>query len=155
MNVVVGLGAAGSGDDAVGVLIARQLAAEGFDAHATSDASALLEWFEQGRHVILVDAVAAPARVGEVLTLTASELAAECALVSSHGLAVRDVLSLGVALYGEAQVSIEIVGIAIDPRRCEPSELSAPVRAGMTRALALLRNQSVRGRAPTVSRVPL
>ena len=140
MTVVVGLGAAGAGDDAVGLLVARRLAAEGWPARETSDATSLLSLFDRGERIILVDAWCETTRAGTLLRVSPDALAAGDALVSTHGLSIRDVLALGIELYGEHNVRVEIVAIAIDPSDCDPGELSAPVRAGMEAAVDLIRS---------------
>ena len=138
-DVVVGLGAAGAGDDAVGLFVARRLAAEGFPAIETSDASLLLPLFEARRRVILVDAWLEPSRAGEVVRFERESLRAGDVFVSSHSLSVADVLALARALYGEDAVSVEIVGIAIDRTCCVPSALSARAIAGIETALEIVR----------------
>lgn len=137
--VVIGLGQAMGQDDAVGLHVARALARQGFEASEHADASSVLPWLEQGRRVILVDAVVTPERVGTVLSLRASDLRADVVPLSSHGLGVAEMLGLADALYEGASRRVHIVGIVIEAPTRVAEGLSADVQAAVERACDTVR----------------
>ena len=109
--IVVGIGQPLAGDDGVGPIVARMVAADGQAAVEAADASVLLPLLASGRRVVIVDAVIADRRPGTVLHLSAPALAGEVAPLSSHGLGLASTLEMARVLYGDAQV--EIVGVVI------------------------------------------
>ena len=140
MTTVVGFGQDAAGDDAIGLRVARALAAEGITARAASDATLLLSLFERDERVIIVDAVVAPLPVGCVVQLRPGALeSAQVSPVSSHGLSVSQALELGRTLYPQAYAQVEIVAIVIARPRMRTSTLSERARAALDEACALVR----------------
>jgi hydrogenase maturation protease len=138
--VVVGMGQLAAGDDGVGILVARALAADGVPALESTDATVLLSLLAEGRKVVLVDAVVGQGRAGAVLQLRADELAGGPAPVSSHGLGVAETLALACALHGAGVLSgIAIVGVVVDRPPRLGAGLSPAVAAAVGPAAALAR----------------
>jgi hydrogenase maturation protease len=135
--VIIGLGQPFAGDDGVGRVVARRLAAEGIPALEASDAGALLELLDGGR-VILVDAAIDAGEPGTVLSLDAGSLATLDRPLSSHGLSVPDALALAQA-FGRAPTEVWVVAIAIAPPRIGDLELSPPVAAAIPEAMNRVR----------------
>jgi hydrogenase nickel incorporation protein HypA/HybF len=134
--VVVGIGQRVVGDDAIGLAVARAVAARGLEVRESSDASCLLELVAAGRRVVLVDAVVGGGQPGTVLRLDPGALAAGPAPLSSHGIGVAEALALARTLYGEPVVAI--VGIAIDRPREVALAMSPAVAAAIEPAAALV-----------------
>lgn len=134
--VVVGIGQLAAGDDGVGLLVARVLAARGHEVRESADASILLGLFEAGCRVVLVDAVVGGGPPGTVMRLGPRELAAGVAPLSSHGLGVAETLELARTLYGEP--AIAIVGVAIDRPEHASLAVSPAVAAAIEAAAALV-----------------
>lgn len=108
--VVLGIGREAAGDDGVGLLVARAVAAQGLSAVESADATVLLALLADGRRVILVDAVAGAAQAGEILHLRPDDLATGHTPVSSHGIGVAAALALGGVFFGaDALHGIDIV----------------------------------------------
>ena len=140
MTTIVGMGHPAAGDDAVGLWVARALAAQGYAARESLDATLLLSLLEHGERVILVDAVVADVPEGSVMHVRPEALArAAWSPVSSHGLSVAQAIELGRRLYPEACEQLEIVAIAIARPQVQTTTLSAPVRAAVDDACALVR----------------
>lgn len=133
--IVVGIGQPLAGDDGVGPMVARMVAADGQAAVEAADASVLLPLLAAGRRVVIVDAVIADRPSGTVLHLSAPALAGEVAPLSSHGLGLAATLEMARVLYGEAQV--EIVGVVIARPRAGDG-LSPEVAAAVAPAAALV-----------------
>ena len=140
--IVVGIGQPLAGDDGVGPMVARMVAADGQAAVEAADASVLLPLLASGRRVVIVDAVIADRRPGTVLHLSAPALAGEVAPLSSHGLGLASTLEMARVLYGDAQV--EIVGVVI-ARPGAGDGLSPEVAAAVAPAAALVRRLVRRG----------
>ena len=130
--VIVGIGQPAGGDDAIGLVVARTLAARGFDARTCADASLVLALLAERRRVVIVDAVVGGGVVGTVRELTVAELAAGPAPLSSHGLGVAEALELARTLYGAPDVSI--IGIVIAPPTRLALALSPPIAAAIDAA---------------------
>ena len=127
--VVVGIGQDVAGDDGVGLAVARVLGARGAAVRESADASILLSLVEEGRRVVVIDAVVGGAP-GSVMRLDARALASGPAPLSSHGIGVAEALELARTLYGEGAVArVEIVGVAID-------RPAAGARIGLSPAVA-------------------
>jgi hydrogenase maturation protease len=128
--VIVGIGQPAAGDDGVGLLVARAVAARGHETRESADASILLTLFEDERRVVVVDAVVDGGVPGSVLQLDTGALASGPAPLSSHGLGVAEALALAGTLYGAACVArVAIVGVAI----------AVPAGLGVAEALELAR----------------
>ncbi len=136
-RLVIGLGNPDRGDDAVGLCVARRVAALGLDGvevrEATGDALALLEDFAGAGHVVLVDAAAPLAAPGRVHCLDplSRPLPREIVPASTHAFGLAEVIGLARAL-GQlpARLSvyaIEAAGFATG------APLSAPVAAAVER----------------------
>jgi hydrogenase maturation protease len=136
--VIVGIGQPAAGDDGVGLLVARAVAARGHETRESADASILLTLFEDERRVVVVDAVVDGGVPGSVLQLDTGALASGPAPLSSHGLGVAETLELARTLYG-ARVAgnVQIVGIAIDPPTGGMLGLSPAVAAAVEPAAVL------------------
>lgn len=136
--VIVGIGQLAAGDDAIGVLVARALAARGFETRACADASVVLALLEAGRRVVVVDAVVGGGPPGRVLRLDPGELSGGPAPLSSHGIGVAEAIELARTLLGERiAAAVAIVGVAIDRPSRAAIELSAAVAAALEPAAAL------------------
>jgi hydrogenase maturation protease len=97
-DLIIGVGNAGRGDDAAGLLVARRLLELGFDAREQSgEAGALLDLWRDARHVILVDAVVTGAEPGStfVWDATSQRLPREAFRCSTHSFGVADAVELG------------------------------------------------------------
>lgn len=102
--MVIGVGSESRGDDAVGLLAARQL------AHLlpqpisvlefTGDASALMEMWRGVGQLVLIDAVRGGSRVGTITRLDVANINAIKVpnTVSSHGMGVAQAIGLAGAL---------------------------------------------------------
>ena len=85
---------------------------------------------EEGRRVVVVDAVVGGGAPGAVMRLDARALAAGPTPLSSHGIGVAEAIELARTLYGEGAVArVEIVGVAID-------RPAAGARIGLSPAVA-------------------
>lgn len=139
--IVVGIGAAGAGDDAVGLAVARAIAARGGEVHQvyeTADAALVVALLELGRPLAIVDAMVGGGAPGTVARLEPRTLARGPRLLTAHGLPVADALALAAALYGEAVLDrIAIVGIAIAPPVHGQLALSPAVAAAVEPAADL------------------
>lgn len=136
--VIVGIGQLAAGDDAIGLRVARVLAARGFDARACADASAVLALLAAGRRVVVVDAVIGGGPPGTVLRLDPGDLAGGPAPLSSHGVGVAEALEIARTLFGDhSAAQVALVGVAIDRPRHAVVELSPAVAAAIEPAAAL------------------
>jgi hydrogenase maturation protease len=136
--VVIGIGQPSAGDDSVGLVIARVLAARGLETRESADASVLLSLLEAERRVVLVDAVVGGGAPGSVSRLDVGALASGPAPLSSHGIGVAEALALACTLYGTQCVArVEIVGVAIARPTGSAFGLSPAVAAAVEPAAAL------------------
>lgn len=135
--VVVGIGQPAAGDDGVGLVVARALAARGVEVREAADASVVLALLEAGRRVVIVDAVVGGGAPGAVVRLDPGALAAGPAPLSSHGLGVADAIELARTLYGEGAARVAIVGVAIERPAGAALGLSPAVAAAVEPAAAL------------------
>lgn len=133
--VIVGVGQLAAGDDAVGLHVARSLAARGFEVRECADASVLLSLCEAARRIVLVDAVVGGGPPGTVIRLDARDLAGTITPLSSHGLGIAEAVELARTLYGEPR--LDIVGISIDLPTHHAVELSPAVAAAIEPAATL------------------
>lgn len=137
--VVVGLGQDAAGDDGVGLVVARHLRARtSLEIRESTDASLLLTLLEDGRHIVVVDAVVGGGEPGDVLHLSPAALGDAVTPLSSHGVAVKSALDLGRILHGDGPVdAIELVGIVIERPDGLRTGLSAPVASAVERAASM------------------
>jgi len=136
--VIIGIGQLAGGDDGVGIVVARALAARGFETRESADASVVLSLLAGERRVVLVDAVVGGGAPGSVLRLTAEALGSGPRPLSSHGLGVAEALELAATLYGTPiGERVEIVGVAIAPPAGSVVGLSPAVAAAVEPAAAL------------------
>ena len=136
--VVVGIGQLAGGDDGVGLVVARTLAARGLETRESADASVVLALLAAERRVVLVDAVVGGGAPGSVLRLTAEALESGPRPLSSHGLGVAEALELASTLYGTPIVErVEIVGVVIARPAGSAFGLSPAVAAAVEPAAAL------------------
>ena len=93
---VIGCGHADRGDDAAGILVARRLRGWGVDARETN---ALLDAWEPGDSIVVVDAMLSGREVGAIATWDGGDVPVEQPFrVSSHGLGLTDAIRLAKAL---------------------------------------------------------
>jgi hydrogenase maturation protease len=135
--IVVGIGQLAAGDDGVGLVVARELAARGCAVRESADASILLALLEAGHRVVVVDAVAGGGPPGTVMQLDPAALGTGPTPLSSHGLSVAEAIALARTLYGDAAVArLAIVGIAIERPAAHAVGLSPAVGAAVGPAAA-------------------
>jgi hydrogenase maturation protease len=136
--VFVGLGQDVAGDDGVGLIVARVLAARGLEVRMATDASTLLPLLEAGRRVVVIDAVVGGGVPGTVIELTLDALATSAVPLSSHGIGVADAIELARTLYGEQVLArLALIGVAIERPRAAAIGLSPAVERAVPRAAAL------------------
>jgi hydrogenase maturation protease len=136
--LVIGIGAEDRGDDAAGILVARELrrvAPAGVDVReCVGDAGSLLALLEGARGVVVVDA-ARGGVPGSVEVVTYAALRARPAR-STHGLGLVDAL----AIAGALRTLPPVVRIyAIHGARFELGPLSPSMLTGICRAVELIR----------------
>jgi hydrogenase maturation protease len=137
--IVVGIGQAAAGDDGVGLVVARALATRGLVVRESADASILLSLLDDGRRVVVIDAVVGGGAPGSVMRLDTRALASGPTPLSSHGIGVAETIELARTLYGDRAVSrLEIVGVAIDRPTDMEVGLSPSVAAAVEPAAALV-----------------
>ena len=136
--VLVAIGQAMAGDDGVGLVVARELARRGMTVRESTDASVLLSLLEEGRRVVLIDAVVGGGEPGDVLRLESGALDSGAQPLSSHGVGVAQAIELARVLYGDsAASSVSIVGIVIERPEGLGGELSPRVAGAVSRAADL------------------
>ncbi len=136
------------GDDAAGLLVAEDLAADGVEAVACGRPLELLDAFDGADAVVLVDATRSGRDPGTVHEPALGELR-EARPLSSHGLGVRQALELARAL-GRGPQRVAIVGV--EAQATQGMELSAAVRAALPEAAARVREccRALAGATPPV-----
>lgn len=130
---VIGVGHGGSGDDAVGLAVARRLREKGVEALEVSEPTALLELLDTNRPVIIVDAVVGADDPGAVVELSTTSIA-RARFVSTHGLDVASAVGLARVLFGKSDVTL--VGVCIAPDAVRGSTLSPAIAGAVERAAA-------------------
>lgn len=120
-TLVVGIGQAFGGDDAVGLAVAERLRTQGIQTVVVPDGAALVDALAEVERAVIIDAVAGGGPPGTVLHLEGDELAGRAGAVpvSSHGLSVADAVAVARALGGAAEV--HLIGVAIEPGACSPA----------------------------------
>jgi hydrogenase maturation protease len=147
---VIGLGQPAAGDDGAGPAVIAHLRATGgvagAELHDAAEASALVPLLQGARRAIVVDAVVAAGRIGEVRLLSPDALAAGAMRpVSSHGIGAVVAIDLARMLDAETTPEgVEIVAIVIAPPREVGADLSPEVRAAVPEAAALVRSLAAR-----------
>jgi hydrogenase maturation protease len=137
--LVIGLGQAAAGDDAVGFAVLdhiRQMGPPaGTELAEAKEATALIELLQTVRRVVLVDAIVGHPRVGDVLELPEEALAAGRPgprPLSTHGVAVGQAIELArVVASGAVSRDISLVGVAIAPPQRYTCGLSPVVQAAV------------------------
>lgn len=133
---VVGRGGASGGDDAVGLVVAAELAARGVEASRTQDAAALVELALDVDLLVVVDAVVGLGAPGRVVGLTEDDLGPALQAVSTHAVSLPAALAFARLLYPDRVApAVRIVGVAIDAPRGPAEGLSPPVAAAVSRAV--------------------
>lgn len=141
--VVVGIGAADRGDDAVGELVAdrvRELRPEGMTVLPVASPLELLEVFDAYGSVVIVDAVRAGGRPGAVTVSAIGEapLPALPSAASTHGWGLAEVVELARAV-DRLPARLVVVGVEV-AEVATGADLSEPVaRAVGPAADAVLR----------------
>jgi hydrogenase maturation protease len=135
--LVVGLGSVDRGDDAVGVLVVRQVAdVPGADVIEVSDPSRLVD-LGAGRDVmVLVDAVSSGSTPGTVHVVEVGDqaLPIRSAAASTHWVGLGEVIELARVL---DMLPARVVVVGIEAGALESgSGLSAPVNEAMPLAVA-------------------
>ena len=121
--LILGCGNLDRGDDAAGLLVAKQLREAGVPAEDfTADGFALIERWTGAGHVILIDAVVTGRPLGTVSVWDES-VDAEAFATSTHGIGVAHAIRLGRA-FGRVPRTLRIYGIegAQFERGSQPSE---------------------------------
>jgi hydrogenase maturation protease len=146
--LIVGLGNDLRGDDAVGVLVARRLAAEGVPASVEvreeqGDASELLEAWRDRTAVILVDALRSGAATGSRLRLEAGTTPLPRALrgsTSTHAVSLAEAIELARAL---GSLPGHVVVHAVEGGRFAPGAAPSPeVTAAVPAVAAAVRAEA-------------
>jgi hydrogenase maturation protease len=127
---VIGIGSP-LGDDAVGLAVARRLAA---DVPPIADVVAadrpgidLVELITGATAAVLIDAVSSGSAPGTLHDVALADLAATVgSSLSSHDVSVREALALAAAL-GRLPPRGRLLGVEIDPSRAKDDRLSAAV----------------------------
>ncbi len=141
---IIGLGQPTAGDDGIGIAVARRLRNDTFRApvevYEVSDPSQLIDLLNDIDRAILIDAVVGNGEPGHITCLTANDLAdAGVKPISSHGLSIVQILNLAHTLAPHTPTAeIHIVGITINQPEQYFLEMSPPIRAAVSRAVAVV-----------------
>lgn len=140
--LLIGLGNPDRGDDAVGLQVARRLAARGLPgvavAEADGDLLALLDRWADAARVVVVDAAEPAGQPGRVHRLDpiAGPLPRELRLGSTHGFGLAEAVELARTL---GRLPARLTIFAIEAACFEHgAALSAPVAASVAAAAALI-----------------
>ena len=140
--LVIGIGNPDRGDDAVGIAVARALAARAPPwvavAEAGGDALALFDLWAEAERVVLVDATEPAGQPGRILRIDPARdpLPRAAGPTSSHGFGLAEAVALARVL-GRLPPLLAILGI--EAMRFDPgAALSAPVAAAVDEAIALI-----------------
>ncbi len=137
--VVLGMGQPLAGDDGIGWVVARALAAQGLAVRESGDATDLLALLEEGRRVVVVDAVVGGGAPGDVIRVDLEALdGGDSVPVSSHGVSLRAAMEVARVLYGpDVAERVTIVGVVVDGP-CEAGRSMSPRVTGAVRQAAAL-----------------
>jgi hydrogenase maturation protease len=142
MILVIGIGNPARGDDAAGLLVARQIRAAASPGEVTvtelaGDQLALLDAWTGAREVYLIDAVCSGGTPGTVYRFDAAEpLTAHFWHRGTHTFCLADVIELGRAL---GRLPGRLTGYGIEGGAFEPgAPLSAEVEAAVQAVTILL-----------------
>jgi len=114
--IIIGVGNTYRGDDALVIVVARQLSGRVPDDVAVhenfGEVAGMMELFEGAESVILVDAVSSGSEAGKVLRFDASreEIPADCFRYSTHAFSIPEAVGLARAL-GQLPRNVIIYGI--------------------------------------------
>ncbi len=142
---VIGVGNRLRGDDAVGPLLIDALSmlpdSELELVDAGSDALGILEYFEDRRQVIIVDACSMGREPGGLVSFTPSqaELVLDQDPMSLHGLGLAEALRMGESLHMLPK-DLKIIGIEPDSIQFNAT-LSQPVQRALTIAVKIVRDE--------------
>ncbi len=137
---VIGLGQDFAGDDAIGLVVARQLqrSAAQVETITAKDATELVDLLATPVRVVLVDGVVGAGTPGRVFELDPAALDHGSAAVSSHALGVAQAVELARALHGASMTpEVRFVGVAIARPTRSGEGLSPAVRSAVERAARL------------------
>ncbi len=153
--LVLGVGNVMRSDDAVGMLVARELASDSLPAEVVvmeggTDGLALMEHIQAAEHVVVVDAAEMKAAPGTVSVFSPEQVRDLCgdAAVSAHELRVLSALRLMSQLEGCPPVSI----VAVQPANLNyGTQLSPEVKDALPEAVSSVRAEVGRILANSVS----
>lgn len=155
--LVVGLGSPDRGDDAVGLLAAREIARRATSvstATVSGRTDVLLDLWDGAVLAVLIDATVSGAPPGSVRRLDASHapIAAMSPRRSTHDLGAAEVIELARVL-GRLPPRLLVFGIEV--ASCEPgAPLSAPALDGLDRAVAEVLGELAPYRGAAASSAP-
>lgn len=128
---IIGLGSP-YGDDTAGWRVLDHLHSRLPDAidlqRLDRPGAALINWFDDVSHLIVIDAISGHTTPGEILHLSPEHLDSESKPLSSHQLDLVQTLTLASTL-GRLPAQVEIIGVAIG----DPVERMAAVESGCRR----------------------
>lgn len=137
---VIGLGQDFAGDDAIGLVVARELqrSAAQVETITAKDATELVDLLATPARVVVVDGVVGAGTPGRVFELDPAALDRGSAAVSSHALGVAQAVELARALHGASMTpEIRFVGVAITRPTRSGEGLSPAVQSAVERAARL------------------
>lgn len=149
---IVGLGQPLASDDGVGFAVVERLRAEGLPegvvADLVAEPSELVGALGDVELVVVVDAVVGAGSPGTVIVVEPDALDAGVRAVSTHGMSLRQALSMTRILCAErATPVVRVVGVAIDPASTvRGGALSAAVSAAIPSAAQAVRRLVARDR---------
>lgn len=111
-SIVMGLGQPLAGDDAVGIHVARSVAARGVTTIESTDASVILDLLDRFDRVVVVDAIVGAGRLGDVCVIPTDGVGPGLTM-STHGLGLSEALRLAALLRGDISSAVDIVGVTI------------------------------------------
>ena len=135
---MIGVGNVHRGDDAAGLVVARELRERGIAAlEQEGEPVAMIDLFDGRDTILLIDAVRSGAPPGTLHRIDASDAALPAALrgsTSTHALGLGDVIELARAL-GRLPPRVLVLGVE-GARFDTGGEVSADVRAALPRVVA-------------------
>ncbi len=140
--LIIGLGNAVLGDDAVGLHVSRRVCELGAGSVDVVEAEvagfALLDLMADRERIVIVDAIElAGHEAGEVLELSLFAARATTRLCAGHEIDLPTALELGRSLGLVVPARIYILGVVIKDARTMGETLSAPVASAVDRAARL------------------